>query len=197
METKRITKSNYIRPPKTFTDTIQSKEEILKYIEGYERIDDSDDLIIGNEVRYITLDKEKKQSFRLGGKITKIDPYYFVLTNGKISWSVQRYFWDENGPDDSEPTFETVFFRKKIPMKGGGIDENELVLLKERLNTKDQEILELKKELLELKELITNLNDKFSGENSKLKQVLKRLITKQLENTSHISFETNSNITKN
>jgi hypothetical protein len=190
METKRINKSNYIRPPKTFTDTIQSKDEILKYIEGYERIDEPDELIIGNEVRYITMDKDKKQVFRLGGKIVKIDPYYFVLNNGKISWSVQRYFWEDNGEDDADPIFETVFFRKKIAMSGGGIDSSELTLLKERLNDREKEIKELKEQL-------SHVSDKLTGEITKIKQVLKRLITRQLENTSNNSFDINSNITNN
>jgi hypothetical protein len=190
METKRINKSNYIRPPKTFTDTIQSKEEILKYIEGYERIEEPDELIIGNEVRYITLDKDKKQVFRLGGKIVKIDPYYFVLNNGKISWSVQRYFWEEDSNDDADPTFETIFFRKKTPMIGGTVDNSELILLKERLNDKDKEIKDLKEQL-------SHVNDKLTGEITKIKQVLKRLITRQLENKSNTSFDLNSNISLN
>lgn len=190
METKRITKSNYIRPPKTFTDTIQSKEEILKYIEGYDRIEEPDELIIGNEVRYITLDKDKKQVFRLGGKIVKIDPYYFVLNNGKISWSVQRYFWEDDGQDDSDPIFETVFFRKKNPIIGGGIDSSEITLLKERLNDREKEIKELKEQLI-------HNNEKLTNEITKIKQVLKRLITRQLENTSNTSFELNSNISLN
>ena len=38
----------------------------------------------------------------------KIHNKYIVLSNGTLSWSVQRYHWDDPSKD---PIFETVFFR--------------------------------------------------------------------------------------
>ena len=70
--------------------------------------------IINTHVRYVTLDKEQKQVFRLGGLLKKIHSKYVQPTNGTYTWSVQRYHYKND--TDEEPVFETVFF-SVIPRK--------------------------------------------------------------------------------
>ena len=105
--TKRLSKSNYNRPEKTLTDTLQSNIEMQKKLKNYIRVDDIEDVNINTHVRYVTL-KEGKQRFCLGGLLKKIHNKYVVLSNGTLTWSVQRYHWDD---PSKEPVFETVFFR--------------------------------------------------------------------------------------
>ena len=78
-----------------------------KKLQNYVRVDDVEDIRINTHVRYVTL-KDGQQTFRLGGLVKKIHNKYVVLSNGTLSWSVQRYHWDD---PSKEPVFETVFFR--------------------------------------------------------------------------------------
>ena len=78
-------------------------------LKNYERVDEIEDVAISTHVRYVTLDKDKKQVFRLGGLLKKIHSKYVSLSNGTFTWSVQRYHYENQG--DEEPIFETVFFR--------------------------------------------------------------------------------------
>lgn len=66
-----------------------SKQDIDDLLRNYERIEVSE-LKIGMNIRYFIY-KNKKELFRIGGKIIKIDPEkkYLVLTNGNKNWSVQ------------------------------------------------------------------------------------------------------------
>ena len=107
-KTRRLAKSNYQRPKKTYTDTLQTNEGMKEKLKNYVQVDDVEDININTHVRYVTL-KEGKQRFCLGGLLRKIHPKYVVLSNGTFSWSVQRYHYGDD--TDSEPSFETVFFR--------------------------------------------------------------------------------------
>ena len=106
-QTKRLSKTTYDRPTITLTDTLQSNAEMQKKLQNYVRVDDVEDIRINTHVRYVTL-KDGQQTFRLGGLVKKIHNKYIVLSNGTLSWSVQRYHWDDLSKD---PIFETVFFR--------------------------------------------------------------------------------------
>jgi hypothetical protein len=105
---RRLVNSNYKRPNTTYQDTIQTKESMMKKLENYERAEDIEDVPIDTHMRYVTLDKNKKQAFRLGGLLKKIHPKYVILSNGNYTWSVQRYHYVEN---KEEPIFESVFWR--------------------------------------------------------------------------------------
>lgn len=89
----------------------QTKDAILQLLKGYERVENVDNLQLGTFIRYITLDLDKKQVFRLGGKLHSMHPKYLVIENFKNRWYVKRYHTDEEG----NPIFKTVFFRK-IPI---------------------------------------------------------------------------------
>ena len=89
--TKRLTQDKEsIRPSKSYQDTL-SPDEIKKKLEEYTPVSDIDSLALNGHIRYIVTDtKTGKKNFRLGGFLTKIDKDYVVLSNGKLSWSVQR-----------------------------------------------------------------------------------------------------------
>jgi hypothetical protein len=90
--TKRLTNDkSYQKPNKTYQQTL-SKEEIAKKLVGYKKVSDVKDIVLGTHVRYFTKSAgEKELSFRLGGFLTKFGEgyQYVVLSNGKLSWSVQ------------------------------------------------------------------------------------------------------------
>lgn len=109
----RLSKSNYNRPEKTMTDSLQTNSKMKEKLINYERVDDIDDVVINTHIRYVTL-KDGVQRFCLGGFLVRKHSKYVVLSNGKLSWSVQRYHWIQGGGGtntEQEPDFETIFFR--------------------------------------------------------------------------------------
>ncbi len=87
----RLTKdTNYKKVGKTFQESL-SPNEIKEKLENYKRVDDIDNIALNTHIRYFTNDKKTgKKHFRLGGFLTKLDKDYIVLSNGKLSWSVQN-----------------------------------------------------------------------------------------------------------
>lgn len=134
-KTKRLAKSNYQRPKKTYTDTLQTNKAMQEKLKNYVQVDDVEDVNLSTHVRYVTL-KDGQQRFCLGGLLRKIHPKYVVLSNGTYSWSVQRYHYSDDDMD-SQPVFETVFFRilSQSEQQQKIIDEQrkELDQLKKRL----------------------------------------------------------------
>jgi len=108
-KTRRLAKSNYQRPKSTYTDTLQTNGAWKDKLKNYVQVEDIEDVNISTHVRYITL-KNGSQRFCLGGLLRKIHPKYVVLSNGTFSWSVQRFHYSDDDTD-SEPVFETFFFR--------------------------------------------------------------------------------------
>ena len=147
---KSLTKSNFQRPKITYTDTLQNKQSMQEKLKNYERVDDIDDVPLNTHVRYVTLDKDKKQVFRLGGLLKKIHSKYVQLTNGTHIWSVQKYHYSDDQSDD-EPLFETVFFR--IMSKNRQIETQ-----KKEMQAQNQQLIDLvnkqAKEIEELKNLL-------------------------------------------
>jgi hypothetical protein len=89
--TKRITRSHYNRPTKTFQDTL-SNADIKDKLKDYKKVNDISKVMMNTHLRYFTKDKKTgNQLFRLGGVLTKVDPElrYVILSNGDLSWSVQ------------------------------------------------------------------------------------------------------------
>tara|TARA_B100000524_G_scaffold278150_1_gene154929 strand:+ start:986 stop:1420 length:435 start_codon:yes stop_codon:yes gene_type:complete len=134
---RRLVKSNFNRPEITYQDTLQNKSAMAEKLKNYVRVEDIEDVQINTHVRYVTIDKDNKQVFRLGGLLTKIHPKYVTLSNGTYKWSVQRYHYEDN---NNEPIFETIFF--KITTK----DEQLLSVI----NKKDIKIKELEERLRKL-----------------------------------------------
>jgi hypothetical protein len=156
-------KKEYKRPESTITDSKQTNEKMEEMLHDYVRIGEKygnyhsiDDVPLQSHVRYVTL-KDRKPRFCLGGFIKKIYPEYVVLTNNKVSWSVQKYHWKSSDTDseddrDSEtgekqPLFVTIFFKKKTR-------EDEL---SEVIEIKNKKIVDLETKETEQKTTITTL----------------------------------------
>lgn len=97
--TKRLTRdSGYNKQKKSYQENL-SPAEIKAKLEEYSQVDSIDDVPLNSHIRYFTVNlKTGKKQFRLGGFLTKIEEEYVVLSNGQLSWSVQKK--------------NTVFFRK-------------------------------------------------------------------------------------
>ena len=77
---RRLVNSNFNRPKTTYTDTLQNKKAMQEKLKNYERVDEIEDVSINTHVRYVTLDKDKKQVFRLGGLLKRIHSKYVTLS---------------------------------------------------------------------------------------------------------------------
>lgn len=89
--TKRLTRdTTYNKTKKSYQDNL-SPDEIKQKLEEYSQVDDIDEVPLNSHLRYFTINvKTGKKLFRLGGFLTKIDKEYVVLSNGTLSWSVQK-----------------------------------------------------------------------------------------------------------
>ena len=141
-KSKKLSQSDYERPTKTITETLQTKKDIEEQLKNFEEIE-SDDLnfvSINTQLKYISYDKKnKKELFRFGGLLLKIARDYVVL-GGKegLRFSVQRYTKNDKG----ETIHVTRFFKK--------IKDSEI--LKGQLNEtveKSGEIIEEQQKLIE------------------------------------------------
>ena len=84
---------NYKRPKITYTDTLQSEEEINKQLEGYYDVQ-FDDIKRGDNIRYISYCvPKKKYMYRIGGIVTSKGYGKIKLRNDKGSyyWSLKPF----------------------------------------------------------------------------------------------------------
>ena len=127
-------------------------------LEEYEEIDDTDILKPGMQVRYYTIKQKRNgdvdKKFRMGGEIIKIDHEnkYLVLTNKKLTWSVQ---------------FNNTIFYKKMSI------EDVKIFYENELDEKDNKIDKLKQSVQKYKEN----QQKLLNENARLFAELKQLKT--------------------
>ncbi len=88
--TKRMTNDNYKKVGRSYQDNL-TPDEIKKKLEDYKLVKDIDDVGLNTHLRYFMIDeKTGKKHFRLGGFLTKNEKDYIVLSNGQLSWSVQK-----------------------------------------------------------------------------------------------------------
>jgi hypothetical protein len=144
--TKRLSNSSdYDRPERTITELIQNKKDILEQLKNYEEIknDDLCYICFNTYLKYLTYNKKtKKEMFRFGGKLIKIDTEYIVLAGKEgMRFSVQRYTKDDKG----NILHITRFFKKMNLDNIEEIDETK----KEEIKKKEEEIKirKLKKKL--------------------------------------------------
>ena len=96
----------YERPKKTYQDTL-TPEDMRERLINYEKVDNIDFVPVNTHVRYMIKDKKSGKSlFRLGGFLTKKNPSYVILSNGKFTWSVDRanatQFWRRLRPAEEK-----------------------------------------------------------------------------------------------
>jgi hypothetical protein len=92
--TKRLSKTTYDRPETTFQDTLQTTEAMLEKLAGYEEVLNPSEIEYSTHTRYITF-KDGFAKFCLGGLLKRVMPEYVVFSNGTLSWSVQKEYFDE------------------------------------------------------------------------------------------------------
>jgi hypothetical protein len=160
----RLGEDGYERPRKTYTDSIQTKEEIKNRLKGYEEVDpeDVDLLEIGKSVRYIKYDKQTgHEKLILGGNVVNVFPNYVVL-KGKNNYSfcAQRYTLNDKGK-----VIHTTRFFRQINTENKLRERIELEKLKreelmkicnERIIAQQHEIERLKNELKQRREARKN-----------------------------------------
>lgn len=133
--TKRLTRdTTYNKTKKSYQENL-SPDEIKQKLEEYSQVDDIDEVPLNSHLRYFTINvKTGKKQFRLGGFLTKIDKEYVVLSNGNLSWSVQKK--------------NNIFFRKMT------FQELKDELIKKIKKGYENEIKKIKDENKKLKETI-------------------------------------------
>jgi hypothetical protein len=89
--TKKISSdTSYKKVGKSYQDNL-SPDEIKEKLEEYKPVYDISTVPINSHIIYFIFDpKTNKKQFRLGGFLTKIEKEYIVLSNGTLSWSVQK-----------------------------------------------------------------------------------------------------------
>jgi len=89
--TKRLSRdTTYTKTKKSYQDSL-SPDEIKKKLDEYRQVDDISTVSLNTHVRYFTINtKTGAKQFRLGGFLTKIDQEYVIVSNGNLSWSVQK-----------------------------------------------------------------------------------------------------------
>ena len=88
--TKRMSNDSYKKVGRSYQDNL-TPDEIKKKLEDYKLVKDIDDVGLNTHLRYFMIDeKTGKKHFRLGGFLTKNENDYIVLSNGQLSWSVQK-----------------------------------------------------------------------------------------------------------
>jgi hypothetical protein len=140
--TKRLSRdTSYKKTAKSYQDKL-SPDEIKQKLEEYKQVEDIDEINLNSHLRYFSFNpKTGKKQFRLGGILTKIDKEYVILSNGNLSWSVQKkntvFFVKMNFTDLKNELIEKISrkFEKKIKKLN---DEN--IALKETLKKVKKEL---------------------------------------------------------
>ena len=155
---KRLSQSDYERPTKTITETIQTKKDIEEQLINFEEIPKEDLCYVNlnTQLKYIGYDKKnKKELFRFGGLLIKVEKDYVVLA-GKdgMRFSAQRYTRNDKG----DIIHTTRFFKK---MKDVDVVKTELT---DKIDQRDEElakqqmvIQQQKAELMAMKKKIAKL----------------------------------------
>jgi hypothetical protein len=134
--TKRLSAdTEYKKTGKSIQQNL-SPDEIKEKLKEYVPLETIDDVSINSHIRYFTVNNGKKQ-FRLGGFLTKIDTDYVVLSNGKLSWSVQKK--------------NSIFFKKM------SYDELKEELIEKISNKFEKKLISLEKENEALKNTLKDI----------------------------------------
>ena len=144
--------NNFIRPKLTFQDTIQKNYQ--DYLNGYDDVIDISKIPLETHIRYISLDKNNKKVFRLGGFLKYKNKDYIVLGSSDTKWSVPIKHYNNT---KDKVVFETIFFKKVSK-------DEKIIKIINKLFTEIKNIKEkLKIDIDEFEDEIENdLNDLYS-----------------------------------
>lgn len=104
-----IKNTSFKRPSEgTITERLQDPDEYRKKLQGYVEVENIDHVPERTHVRYFVYDTTRhKWLFRTGGVIRLKHQDYVILSNGRVSWSVQK----EKHDKDTGDVWETKFFK--------------------------------------------------------------------------------------
>lgn len=151
--------SNYERPDKTITESIQNKKDIEEQLKNFEEIDDDElnFININTQLKYISYDKKnKKEQFRFGGLVVKVNKDYLILAGKEgLRFSVQRYTKNDN----NEIIHKTRFFKKikEVDLLKGQLTDT-LSQSNDIIEKQNLVIEKQKKELLAMKKKLNSKN---------------------------------------
>ena len=149
----------YLRPEKTITESIQNKKDIEERLQDFEEISNEDlnFINVNTLLRYISYDKkEKKELFRFGGLLVKVNKDYIVLSGKEgLRFSVQRYT-----RNDKNEIIHTTRFFKKIKETEVLKNQIEEVLEKssEKIEKQNEIIEKQKREIIAMKKKLSKLS---------------------------------------
>lgn len=150
------------KPPRKY-----SKKEMMELLADYIRIEDIAEIPLYSHVRYITLDKEGCQSFRIGGHVEQVSKRYVHIKSGKLKWYVPRYHYNvAEDPDRQSPIFETIFWKKRDQ-----VDD-----IVDYLETQKSEIEFLKEQLALCKEILQILKEEHSATQESIETLKTQII---------------------
>lgn len=138
-ELTRLSEDNYVKPPKTKSESL-TLNELEDIFEDYTETP-IDQISVGSYIKYFSK-VNGKDKYRPGGKLINIKglPNYVVLTNGKSTWSVQ---------------VQGTRFFKKMPLTEIKNEYNQIIdELEAENNTLKEKILKLETENQKLKILL-------------------------------------------
>lgn len=146
---RKLSTNNYERPTVTITDAVQNRKDIEEQLANFEEIE-SDDVVYVNlntQLKYITYDKKnKKELFRFGGLLTKINKDYLILSgkNG-YTFTVQRYTKNDKG----DIVHNTRFFKKMKDVIPEVLNQTTEIIDKQNtiIEQQKQELISMKKKL--------------------------------------------------
>ena len=112
MATTRIGNDNYKKKSKKSAQAKMSPDDIKEKLKDYITVKNIYKTPLKTHVRYFTIDKKTgKNVFRMGGFLNKVndEKEYVILTNGKITWSVQvnnSQFWRKLSLEEIRQEYE-------------------------------------------------------------------------------------------
>jgi hypothetical protein len=152
----RLSLSEYERPKKTKTESVQDQKSIQQLLNDYVEVS-SDELPyipINTHLRYISWNiKNKCEQFRYGGLLVRVEKQYLILAGkeGK-TFSAQRFTINQN----NNKVLHTTRFFKKLKKEELIQEELEETLdaSKEIINKQNEMLEKQQKEIDQLKKLL-------------------------------------------
>lgn len=146
LEKNQEDKDNYKRPDITYTDKL-SNIQIKQLLYDYEQVKNVNELMgipPGTHLRYFEM-KDKELKFRTGGIITVNSglPDYIILSNGRVSWSVQAktcIFFRRITIKEIREEYERLLREKHAEIAGNNINI-------QNLSKKNKELIDIIKNL--------------------------------------------------
>ena len=175
--TKRLTNDlAYQKPAATYQQTL-TNQEIKEKLKEYKQVSDIKTVSIGTHIRYfLENSKTKKNDFRLGGTLNKIDPEgrFVILSNGQFTWSVQipkATFYQKMVENEIREELKKEL-KKEVLAEESEMPDNETLLLKKDIKKKTQKLEDFEKKynlLVAKNEQLTNQLNKIEIEIRKKK----------------------------